>query len=305
MYSYSSAPNTNDLLSLDLSSSFALTDAPWTYVAGSSTPSTSQGPSVAFHSLTAFNETAVLAFGGDGGSTMASPSSPNSAWLLDVSSPATPDWFEQPDGWANEPVRSIRHAAASSFGRVWITGGEKADGSNLAVTGHYVFQPSVPSFDQLPTDGAPPVLVGHGALRLGSNVLLVFGGYDPAGNTLVNMDNLWLVDTSLATPVWTSATTEGSAPTPRRDFAYTLLGDGRVFIHGGADATMQTVYSDAAILDVTQTPMHWSSLSGFEQVGPRRNHMAVGIGAQVLIGFGKAFPISNLAPPLTRLGVLV
>jgi hypothetical protein len=291
MYSYSAAPNVNDLISLDLSSSFALSDPPWAYVSGLSTSSTSQGPSVAFHSLTAFNTTTILAFGGDGGASMSMPSGSNSAWLLDTSTSATPTWFEQPQGWANEPVRSIRHAAASSFGRVWITGGERVDGSNLPVTGHYVFQPSIPSFDQLPTGGAPPVLVGHAALCLRSNLMLVFGGYDPSSNALVNMNTIWLVDTSLATPAWTDSTATGDVPTPRRDFAYTLLGDGRVFIHGGADATIQTVYSDAAILDVNQTPMRWSAIGGFEQVGARHDHMAVGIGGQVLIAFGNAFSL--------------
>lgn len=287
MYSYSAAPNTNDLISLDLSSPFALSNPPWILLSGSG----SQGPSVAFHSLTAFNTTHALAFGGDGGSSLPSPSGSDSAWLLDVSLPASPTWLTQPQDWAGEPVRSMRHAAASSFGRVWVTGGERADGSNLPVAGHYVFQPSVPSFDQLPTNGAPPILFGHGALRLSSNLLLVFGGYNPSSNALADMRTLWLVDTSLSTPVWTNSTATGNIPTPRRDFAYTLLGDGRVFIHGGADADMQTIYSDAAILDVNQNPMQWSAISSFEQVGARRDHMAVSIGGQVLIGFGERFPL--------------
>ncbi|CAE6450433.1 unnamed protein product [Rhizoctonia solani] len=286
MYSYSSAPSTNDLLSLDLSSSFAISDPPWTYVSGSSTSSASQGPSVAFHSLTAFDETAMLLFGGDGGSSMSSPSASNSAWLLNVSTSNAPTWIEQSEGWANEPERSIRHSAVGSFGRVWITGGEKADGSNLPVDGNYVFQPSVPSFDLLSTVGAPPVLVGHAAVRLGANMMLVFGGFHPSSNTMVNMNALWFVDTSLPTPIWTSSTAAGNTPTSRRDFACTVLGDGRVFLHGGADATLQTVYSDAAILDVSRSPMQWSTISGFEQIGARRNHMAVGIGSQVLIAFG-------------------
>ncbi|CAE6410443.1 unnamed protein product [Rhizoctonia solani] len=264
-YTYSSAPGTNDLLSLDLSSSFAISDPPWTYVSGSSVSSTSQGPSVAFHSLTAFDERTMLLFGGDGGSSMSLPSTSNSAWLLNISGSSTPTWVEQPEGWASEPVRSIRHSAAGSFGRVWIIGGEKADGSNLPVVGNFVFQPTVPSFDLLPTDNAPPILIGHAAVRLGANLMLVFGGYDLSSNTMVNMSILWFVDTSLPIPVWTTSTAVGDVPTPRREFAF---------------------YSDAAILDVSQSPMRWSTINGFEQIGARRNHMAVGIGSQVLIAFG-------------------
>ncbi|KAJ1307516.1 hypothetical protein OPQ81_001614 [Rhizoctonia solani] len=295
MYSYSSAPSTNDLLSLDLSSSFAVSNPPWIYVGGSDTPSTNQGPSVAFHSLTAFDERTMLLFGGDGGSSMSSPSAPNSAWLLNISSSSTLTWTEQQDKWANEPARSIRHSAVGSFGRVWIIGGERADGSNLPVDGNYVFQPSIPSFDLLPTAEAPPVLVGHAAVRLGANLMLVFGGYNPSSNALVDMNTLWFVDTSLPIPVWTSTTAAGSTPISRRDFAYTVLGDGRVFLHGGADATLQTVYSDAAILDVSKSPMQWSAVGGFEQIGARYNHMAVGIGSQVLIafGYGESGPASS------------
>ncbi|KAF8606625.1 hypothetical protein BDV93DRAFT_350587 [Ceratobasidium sp. AG-I] len=286
MYSYSGAPNTNDLLSLDLSSSFAVSDAPWKYVDGSSVMSSSQGPAVAFHSLTAFDSRTMLMFGGDGGSTIASPSSPDSAWLLDISNPDTPTWTQEAESWGAEPTRSIRHAAVGSFGRVWITGGEKADGSNLATGGNYVFQPSVPSFDLLPSDGAPPLLVGHASLLLQSGMLAVFGGYNPATDALVDLSTIWLVDTSQSTPVWSSVIAGGIAPAARRDFAYTRLGDGRVFIHGGTDATMQTIYSDAAVLDITRNPMQWSSIAGFDQAGARRDHMAVGVGSQVLIGFG-------------------
>ncbi|CUA76086.1 hypothetical protein RSOLAG22IIIB_02094 [Rhizoctonia solani] len=286
MYTYSSAPGTNDLLSLDLSSSFAISDPPWTYVGGSDALSTSQGPSVAFHTLTAFDENTMLLFGGDGGSSMSSPSAPNSAWILNVSAPNAPSWTEKLEGWANEPSRSIRHSAVGSFGRVWVTGGEKADGSDLPVDGNYVFQPSVPSFDLLPTAGAPPVLAGHAAVRLGANLMLVFGGYYPSNDTMADMNTLWFVDTSLPIPAWTRSTAAGNTPTSRRDFAYTALGDGRVFLHGGGDATLQTVYSDAAILDVSQSPMRWTAVGGFEQIGARRNHMAVGIGSQVLIAFG-------------------
>ncbi|GAB1521910.1 hypothetical protein RhiTH_005009 [Rhizoctonia solani] len=285
-YTYSSAPGTNDLLSLDLSSSFATSDPPWAYVSGSNAASTSQGPSVAFHSLTAFDERSMLLFGGDGGPPMPLPSGSDSAWLLNISGPNTPTWIKQPEGWASEPMRSIRHSAASSFGRVWIIGGEKSEGSNLPVDGNYVFQPSVPSFDLLSVNNAPPVLVGHSAVRLGANLMLVLGGYNPSGNTMMDMSTLWFVDTSLPVPVWTTSNASGDVPTPRREFACTVLGDGRVFLHGGADATLQTVYSDAAILDVSQTPMRWSTIGGFEEIGARRNHMAVGVGSQVLIAFG-------------------
>ncbi|KAG8748263.1 hypothetical protein FRC10_007653 [Ceratobasidium sp. 414] len=267
MYSYNSAPNINDLISLDLSSTFSLSGVPWAYISGSGASSSGQGPTVAFHSLTPFNSTTMLLFGGDGGPNMALPASPDSAWLLDMSSPEAPVWNQKARGWANEPVRTVHHSAVGSFGRVWITGGEKADGSTLPANGHYVFQPSVPSFDQLPSSNVPPVVSGHASVLLPSGILLVFGGFNPSTGVMADMGTIWMVDTSQAVPAWSQVAAAGAVPPARRSFAYTTLDDGRVFIHGGADARTQAVYSDAAILDPTQNPMQWSALSGFDQIG--------------------------------------
>ncbi|KAG9105006.1 hypothetical protein FRC06_002927 [Ceratobasidium sp. 370] len=294
MYSYNSAPNTNDLISLDLSSTFSLSDVPWTYISGSSAPSSNQGPTVSFHSLTPFNSTTMLLFGGDGGPNMVRPASPDSAWLLDMSSPGAPVWVQKAQGWANEPVRTVHHSAVGSFGRVWITGGEKADGSMLPANGHYVFQPWVPSFDQLSSSIMPPVVSGHASVLLPSGTLLVFGGYNPSTGAMADMGTIWMVDTSQAVPVWSKVAATGAIPPARHSFACTTLGDGRVFIHGGADARTQVVYADAAILDPSQNPMQWTALSGFDQVGARRDHLAVGVGSQVLIAFG--YGISSPAP---------
>ncbi|KAG8682977.1 hypothetical protein FRC08_014601 [Ceratobasidium sp. 394] len=282
MYSYHSAPNTNDLISLDLSSTFSLSDVPWTYISGSGAASSNQGPTVAFHSLTPFNSTTMLLFGGNGEPNMVLPVSSDSAWLLDMSSPSAPVWTQKARGWANEPVRTVHHSAVGSFGRVWITGGERADGSMLPASGHYVFQPSVPSFDQLPTDNMPLVVSGHASVLLSSGMLLVFGGYNPATGAMADMGTIWTIDTSQAVPVWSKVAGAGAIPPGRHSFAYTTLSDGRIFIHGGADARTQAVYADAAILDPSQNPMQWSALSGFDQVGARRDHMAVGVGEQLL-----------------------
>ncbi|KAF8754213.1 Galactose oxidase, central domain [Rhizoctonia solani] len=256
-YTYSSAPGTNDLLSLDLSSSFDV--RPTMGICQRFQRCFHKSRAVRrFHSLTAFDERSMLLFGGDGGPPMPLPSGSDSAWLLNISGPNTPTWIKQPEGWASEPMRSIRHSAASSFGRVWIIGGEKSDGSNLPVDGNYVF---------------------HHLCRL-----LTYSQSTMHRLFLLDIPHtLWFVDTSLPVPVWTTSNASGDVPTPRREFACTVLGDGRVFLHGGADATLQTVYSDAAILDVSRTPMRWSTIGGFEEIGARRNHMAVASSPAVTI----------------------
>jgi hypothetical protein len=59
-YSYTSAPNTNDLLALDLSSSFSLDRTPWVLLSGADVPDDLQGPALAFHTITAYSDDAAL-----------------------------------------------------------------------------------------------------------------------------------------------------------------------------------------------------------------------------------------------------
>lgn len=59
-YSYTSAPTTNDLLALDLSIPFALDAPPWRLLSGVEIPDGSQGPALAWHTLTAYSEDAIL-----------------------------------------------------------------------------------------------------------------------------------------------------------------------------------------------------------------------------------------------------
>lgn len=75
-------------------------------------------------------------------------------------------------------------------------------------------------------------------------------------------------------------------PSGRRGFAATLIEGGMVLIHGGCDATMETVYSDGWILDTTKNPMVWTAVPQLSQLGPRRDHFAAAFGSSVVFGFG-------------------
>ncbi|KAI0029286.1 hypothetical protein K488DRAFT_33982, partial [Vararia minispora EC-137] len=85
-----------------------------------------------------------------------------------------------------------------------------------------------------------------------------------------------------------SSTSVGSTviPSGRTDFCATVLSDGRVLIHGGADAGFQNTFADGWILDTTQNPMVWLSVPALSQLGPRKDHFAVTVGSQVIFGFG-------------------
>ncbi|KAI0925533.1 hypothetical protein AcV5_008246 [Taiwanofungus camphoratus] len=290
-YSYTSAPTNNDLLSISLTSSFNLSSPPWDYVGGCSNCSSSQGPAVSWHTMSAFNSSTLLLFGGDPGpnSGIALPESANSAGLVDINNRLAPIWYGEAQSWAGEPLRRMYHSASSTGGKVYLIGGEKTDGSGTAFSDHYVFDPTTPSFTQLPSTNGPPDIYGHAAIVMPNGSLVIFGGYCQSQDTLLPLTTVWILDTTQSTPSWsTLSVADASLPSPRRGFASTLLDGGKILIQGGADAQMQTTYSDGWILDTTQSPMVWTAVGALSQLGPRRDHFAVGLGSEVIFGFGYA-----------------
>ncbi|KAF8519540.1 hypothetical protein JB92DRAFT_3112291 [Gautieria morchelliformis] len=294
-FTYTSAPNSNDLLSLDLSISFALSSPPWSYISGSQNGTTSQGPAVAFHTLTPYTSSELLVFGGDAGFSSIQTNA-DSAFLLNAEDLTSPSWSSQTAGWASEPIRRVYHTAPSASGAIYIIGGEKADGSQIGTPDAYLFNAVAnsgsPAFIPLTsTTNAPAGLVGHAAHVLPGGTLLVFGGFFSSGstpNTPSPLSIIYTLDTTSASPTWSiQNATGGTVPIPRRGFASAMLTNGKILIHGGADAALETLYSDGAILDTTQTPMVWSPVDGLsETLGPRVGHFAAPINGQVLFGFG-------------------
>lgn len=288
-YSYTSAPSNNDLLYLSLSSQFDTSSPPWQLISSSTNTSTSQGPIIAWHTITPFTTTELLLFGGEPGpnSPVVLPDRPDSASLVDVTDHLDPSWTIERMSWANQPSRRMMHSASSSEGKVWIVGGVKADGSGTALSTHYVFDPNEPSFTLLPATNAPPDLYDHASV-VSDGKLLVFGGYSQSQASLVPFSSIWSMDTTQPTLSWTTLNVAtGALPTPRRGFAYTILDGGKVLIHGGADANLQTLMSDGWILDTTVTPLSWTAVDALLQLGPRREHFAAAFGSTVLFGFGE------------------
>lgn len=291
-YAYSSAPPVNDMLALPLTSSFSLSSAPWDYVSGCSNCSSTQGPAVAWHTISPLNTSCLLVFGGDLGpnSLITQPEQPDSVSLVNIASISKPVWDIEPENWAKEPLRRMYHSASTSGGKVYIVGGQKTDGSGNAFATHYVFDPSGPSFSQLPSTNSPPAIYGHTSIVLTDGRLLVFGGYNANSSQLVPFTTIWSLCTTCPSPSWsTVSVNSGSVPNGRRGFAAALVDGGKVVIQGGADEIMQTVYSDGFILDTTQDPMVWSEVSTLSELGARRDHFAAGLGPNVLFGFG-AYP---------------
>ena len=170
---------------------------------------------------------------------------------------------------------------------MFIIGGQKADGSQTALSTHEVFDYTGPAFTALPTANGPPDLYGHTSLVLHNGSLLVFGGYSQSQGTLLPFSTIWALDTWADTFTWSLARVDNTTlPSPRRGFAAVVLSDGRILIHGGSDAVLQTTYSDGWILDTTKDPIVWTQVDSLSALGPRRDHMAVAIGSVVMFGFG-------------------
>lgn len=232
----------------------------------------------------------MLLFGGDPGpnSPVVIPTNADSAVLLDVSNKIDPTWDFETQSWAGEPMRRIYHCVASAQGKVWIIGGEKADGSGTAFSEHYVFDPKGPSFTQLASTNGPFDITGHQAIVLNDGRLIVFGGFSPSEKSLIPLTTVWVLDTTQTNPSWSTIPVSNTlVPPPRRGFAAALVDSGQVLIHGGADADLQNSLQDGWILDTTKTPMEWTAVSTLSQLGPRRDHFAVGLGTVVIFGFGE------------------
>ena len=286
-YSYTSAPNTNDLLYLPLTSSFLAASPPWVLVSNSTN---SSSPYLAWHTLSPSNLPNVLLFGGspDPNSDTVILSLADSADFLNVASPLQPVWSPKTTSWAGEPVRRMRHSTATApSSQIFIIGGEMADGSGNALPDHYVFNPTVPSFTLLPPNG-PPDLYGHASIILSDGRLLVFGGYSTSQGTLLPFSTIWVLDTSQSNLAWSVIqTSTNSLPSPRIAFAAAPLNDGGILIHGGNDASLQANFADGWILDTSQSTMGWTQIKALSQLGARRDHFAAPQGDLVLFGFGK------------------
>jgi hypothetical protein len=288
-YTYTGAPSISDILYLPMSSAFTATSPPWQLVSDSSNTSAYTGPSLSWHTLSAFNTTSVLLFGGQPGpnSDTVLPSQADSAALLNVDNPVLPFWVNEPTSWAGEPERRMRHSASSVGGKVYLIGGERADGSNGGFADHYVFDFTGPTFTKLPSTNAPPDIFGHTSIVLDNGNLLVFGGYSASQAALLPFSTIWTLDTSQSTPAWSSISVSNSTlPASRMGFASTLTQNGRIIIHGGVDVS-GTVFSDGWSLDTTTTPLTWSRVDALAQLGQRRDHFAVSSGSQIIFGFGK------------------
>lgn len=300
-YTYGSAPSDGEMYVLDLSSGFPLSSPPWQAV--SVGEAGLAAPAVAFHTITPLNSTSLLLFGGDASPVVPVQTRNDSAYIVHLGGSAanrTVIYQTVPTTWS-QPMRRIYHTSESNGrGQVYIVGGERADGSGIALDEQWNIDTttSSPTF-QLASPSPPGSLVGSTSTMLSDGTLLLLGGVDPSGQ-LQTMQNLYAYSSKSKTWSQTTTTTASNQtlaarqanansaafPAPRRDHIAVSLPNQRVFIQGGASADLSTVYSDAWILDWSVNPPVWTMIEATGGPGERYGHSAVAYGREVLISFG-------------------
>ncbi|ORY28477.1 hypothetical protein BCR39DRAFT_588706 [Naematelia encephala] len=282
LYTYTSAPNSPDVILLDLSSSFDNSSPPWTL-------SSNPGPTDAWHTISMTSNSSGLLFGGDGGSTEAVQTLSDSSWLLSVDSAGTVNLSRQDTGWAAQPMRRIYHSAVQSEdGSVsYIIGGMKDDGSEEVFDEVYAFSTAIPSFATFTS--LPQGLYHHASVMLPNGTIVVFGGVFTSSSTggpaLLPLGTLYAIDTTATNPGWSTLTLGGSAPNGRRGATAVLDQAGeKVFLFGGGDVALSTAFGDLWVLDLET--FVWQEISAGDGPSARFDYCLVPVGGDQVIVFG-------------------
>jgi hypothetical protein len=216
------------------------------------------GPDYAFHCMGVSGGTDntwhLMSVGGDAGWVQHSDVSPDSAWRGDLNpSEGVANYTHQATGWGNQPTRRVYHRCAQPVegGDIFVTGGINDDGSGTTHATTYKYNSTTQNFTNIAT--LPLGTYHHSSVLLGNGTLINFGGayFSTATGSpaLVPFDRLYTLDTNEEEPSWNSVDVTGTLPAPRRGASATLNPDGTIFIFGGADANLSTVYSDGWLLD--------------------------------------------------------
>lgn len=320
--------DTNDLLYLSFNTSFSNNSPPWQYLSGSqlssSSSNTASSQPVSYAALgllvepTAYSSGSFLAFGGDASSSSNLTNS-DSSWLINLPSLASPSQqitpnliTQQNPGWAQQPIRRVRHSANSAMDtdslRIWVLGGQRADGSQTILD--ELWQYSAPQnspqsglWSVCPT--SPQAIFDHSSVTVLDSSdhvrLYVIGGMSTDGK-LVDMNKLFrftpdLTSSSACAGVWDVLNIAGSTnPSARRGHAVVPLSSTQLMLFGGASASGSTVLSDLWILDLDH--LSWQQLDGGAGTGvpsARWGHSMTRVGQRVILAFGYA-SIDNSQP---------
>ncbi|CAG8558691.1 3519_t:CDS:2 [Funneliformis caledonium] len=273
---------TNQLLILDVSKSFAISDPAWA--------THSVGPKVAYHTISiggSQNELLVL-YGGEYLNTPNEPVPENPLFYYNTLE-ESPEWYK-----ANLSLGTPRkeHTAVTRLNDSmnYFFGGIP-DVSDITVSALVQFQDlfkldtrinfwNIQSVDP----NTPSGRFHHTATILPDGNMYVIGGYSK--DKLVDISQIYVYDT--IKEIWSVQTAVGTLPSARRDHAAVGTHDGKVIIHGGVNQDYLGLFDDIAVLDTTTQPNYtWNVVKAKGTIPPGRySHTATMIGTNMLVAFG-------------------
>jgi hypothetical protein len=284
-YSYTSAHNTDEMLSFSLAQEVEATDANWVSESGKARP-------VAWHNMGVFqSDEKLLLFGGDGGVNLPIQTANDSAWSYDLKA----DWQETSLG-VDQPMRRRYAASSTSWdGNVmYITGGEKGDGSGLGFSETWEVRPVNGKLEFLALSTMPDQLVGHKSIMLKNGTLLLIGGYMPFRLDLLPLTTIFSLNTADPSARWQSLLAIGvDIPVSRRSHTAVLVSSSKVIMYGGITGSEEdsTALNDMWELDLKE--LTWNRLNVADTTkravgdppGGLFDHAAVGIeGWMIMVG---------------------
>jgi hypothetical protein len=308
-YSYTSAPNTGETLYLDLSQDTSSTEPKWTVIRD-------DGPTVAWHTLDFLESGSrggLLVTGGDGGSELAIQTRNDSTWLITPNPDYTSNISYHQQTNLVQPIRKVFSASSRSGDgdTVFITGGEKNDGSGLGYKEVWAVMDSdgleYTALPDLPTD-----LVHHQSVMLGNGTLVLIGGLIPSGSAFLSLSTLYTLDTTKPSSSWkiiNFPATSPKVPTTRRGHTATLVKDSKgketIFLIGGISGSLQGGYVldemwrldvETGVWDEVQATGSARKRGEGESPSGRFDHVAVAVGQQLLVfgGTSSFVPIITL-----------
>ena len=268
-----------DLFYLDISTTFPLTDPPFTLVQNAGQPLIS-------HHAACPSGSKIVIYGGRESkitSTSVRTFNPdNLQWQLETSDFGTLKRYE-----ATCAVNDI------SPGDGWLFGGlaDSTTVSNLNST--YVFkdiarlQAGTSTFTHITGDkDRPGPRWDHASAVLDDGRVVMVGGVVQTGNAAFALAPMTQVDVyNPSTNSWTTQNVGGdSLPTPRRALSATAYGH-NIIVYGGTDNNFASYYSDMAMLDTST----WTWKTGLVSGGPigRFGHTAAMVDSQnMVVAFG-------------------
>lgn len=293
---------------------------------------------MAWHTMDSFDDGNVLVFGGDGGVEMPIQTRNDSTWLISLTkatatslaTPVSSNVAYTQQSTSNQPIRKI-YAASSAFKdhqTIYLTGGQKADGSGLGYSEAWLVTLSsqqMATYTPLPS--LPTDLVHHQSILLSNGTLILLGGYIPSTSSFLPLNQAYVMDTSntATTTPWRTMvfSSSSSSPVARRGHTATLItaedGTEQIVLIGGVASPSPSspderdVLDDVWILDPARG--EWQQISNGQSVsvrnieedpkeadvkrrverdvsggpGGRYDHTAQVVGGQVVVFGGKHF----------------